>query len=111
MGSPCYMVLAPVVSVLADLHLFLFTILWLLFLLCLILLLSALIKRILLVFLLPALVVALSSLVCKCTELGIQLELAHEGLESGNNCHNFFFIWRVGSSSSFGLEPGKLVLG
>ncbi len=68
------------------------------------------IEHILLVFLLPALVVALSSLVCNGTELGIQLELALKGLENGSNCHNFFFIWRVAPQVPLVLSQANLCL-
>jgi hypothetical protein len=70
------------------------------------------IECVLLVFLLPALVVALLvSIVYNGAELGIQLDLAIESIESSGHCHSFLIVRRFGSPRSFGLEPVKLALG
>jgi hypothetical protein len=111
-SSPHHVVLRPVAGVLTDLHFFLFTILWLLFCPCPILLLFASIKYAVLVFLLPALIVTLLlSIACNGTELGVKLKLAIEGIESGSYCHNLFVIERFGSPSSFGFEQVKHAFG
>ncbi len=111
MGGPHHVVFTPVVSKLASLLLLLFTVLWWLFPSCLIILLFPLIECVLFVVLLLALVSTLLSLICNGVELGIQLKLAPEGIESGSHCHNFLVVGRVGSPNSFGLEPIELAFG
>jgi hypothetical protein len=104
--------LTPMVSILADLFLMFFTILWRLFLPSLILFLLSPVERILLVLLLLALVVALLfSFVCNGAEFGVQLELALELIKGGGHCYNLFVVWGFGSPESFCLEPVKLALG
>ncbi len=70
MGGPHHVVVAPVVSILANLLFLLFTILWRLFLLHLILLLVISIEHALLVFLLLGLKIALFPLFAMALSLG-----------------------------------------
>ena len=110
--SPPHVVFTPMVSILTNLLLLIFTVLWWLFLPCLILLLFTLVGSVLLILLLLAFVVALLiPFVCNGAELGFQLKLALERIEGGNHHQNFLIVWGSGYPHSLCLEPVELALG
>ncbi len=115
-GHPCHVMLAPLEGKSAHLVCLWVTVFGWHLLPFLVFLLESLVGSILLVlrfliFLVITLVVLFLVVLCNGTELGVELELALEGVDLGHHGHNLFVIGRFGSPLASSLEVIQVRLG